>query len=97
MTVRCGRCQTPFEVAAPGRYPCPACGTSNDVRAGAEQPDQPDQGGLLTPPPPPEPDPPSPRVVCSECDVSFIVGAVSEAPCPNCGTSVTVSGSEGDA
>ena len=94
MTVRCGRCQTPFEVAGPGRYPCPACGTPNDVRAGAEQPEQ---GGLLAPPPPPEPDPPSPRVVCSECGVSFIVGQVSEAPCPNCGTLVTVSGSEGDA
>jgi Zn finger protein HypA/HybF involved in hydrogenase expression len=94
MTVKCGRCQTPFEVTGPGRYPCPACGTSNDVRAGAEEPDR---GGLLAPPPPPEPDAPSPRVVCPECGVSFIVGDVSEAPCPNCGTAVTVLGSEGDA
>jgi Zn finger protein HypA/HybF involved in hydrogenase expression len=91
--VRCGRCQTPFEVDGPGRYPCPACGTANDVRAGGPT----DEGGLLTPPPPPPPDPPSPRVTCGECSFTFIVGAVAEVPCPNCTATVAVAQSEGDA
>ncbi len=93
MIVRCGRCQTSFEVEGPGRYPCPACGTATDVRvedsaAGASD--------LIAPPPPPKQDSPSPRAECGECGLSFIVGAVAAVPCPNCGTPVTVSGSEGD-
>lgn len=86
MIVRCGRCQTSFEVSGPGRVRCPACGTTNEVRESAS----PDTGGLVTPPPAPEPDPPSPRVECPDCEFVFIVGEIDRAPCPNCGTSVTV-------
>lgn len=93
MNVRCGRCQTAFEVAGPGRYPCPACGTPNDVRESATEPED----GLLTPPPPPGPEPPSPRAQCVQCGFTFIVGDVSEVPCPNCGMPVTVLAPEGDA
>jgi hypothetical protein len=65
----------------------------NEVRGAAE----PDQGGFVAPPPPPPPDPPSPRVTCGDCSFEFIVGDVDEAPCPNCGTVVTVAGApEGD-
>jgi len=35
-------------------------------------------------------------VVCSDCGFSFIVGDVAAAPCPNCGTSVTVRAEEGE-
>lgn len=92
MIVRCGRCQTAFEVAGAGRYPCPACGTANDVRATEGAPAG---GDLIAPPPPPEPDAPSPRINCNECEFSFIVGVVNEVQCPNCGVTVTVSESEG--
>jgi hypothetical protein len=92
--VRCGRCQSGFDVPGPGRHVCPACGTPNEVRA-----DGPDPTGGLPPVPtppasasPPEPDPPSPKVTCGECGFSFIVGAVSEAPCPNCGATVPIDG-----
>ena len=91
MIVRCGRCRTAFEVEGAGRYPCPTCGTANDVRAG----DAPRDGGLIAPPPPSEQAAPSPRVECSECGFSFIVGAVAEASCPNCRATVAVPGSEG--
>lgn len=90
--VRCGRCRQSFDVPGPGRYSCPACGTANEVRNEAAAP----PGGLVTPPPPPQPEAPSPRVECGECGFSFIVGRVAAAPCPNCGTSVTVSVPEGD-
>ncbi len=93
MIVRCGRCQTSFEVGGAGRYPCPACGTANDVRVEDSAAGAPD---LIAPPPPPKQDSPSPRAECGECGFSFIVGAVETVPCPNCGTPVTVFGSEGD-
>lgn len=93
MIVRCGRCQTGFEVPGPGRYPCPSCGTANDVRPNSD--DAAGGGGLVAPPPPPAPEAPSPRIECPGCGFSFIVGSVSEAPCPNCGTTVTVSPTEG--
>lgn len=93
MIVRCGRCQTSFEVPGPGRYRCPACGTTNEVRGGAAA----DPGGFVAPPPPPPPEAPSPRVECPACEFRFIVGAVDEAPCPNCGATVSVAGAaEGD-
>jgi len=88
--VKCGRCQTAFEVDGAGRFPCPSCGTANDVRSAANAPADRD---LLTPPPPPAPEPPSPRVVCGECELSFIVGSVAEAQCPNCGATVAVADS----
>ena len=94
MMVRCGRCQTAFEVEGEGRFSCPACGTANDVRGGVGAPSD---GGLITPPPPPEDAGPSPRAKCSRCEFSFIVGDVAEVQCPNCGVTVTVSDVEGDA
>lgn len=81
MRVRCGSCQTEFDVPGPGRYGCPACGSPNEVRG---QP----QGMPADPPAPPPP--PSPRVTCGECGFGFMVGAVEVAPCPNCGSPVTV-------
>ena len=33
MNARCGRCGTDFAVNGPGRYPCPGCGVTNEVRA----------------------------------------------------------------
>lgn len=79
-----------FEVSGPGRYDCPACGTPNDVRQSPAPPEE----GLVTPAPPPAPDQPAPRLDCTECGLRFIVGDVEEAPCPNCGTMVTVAGNE---
>lgn len=87
MIVRCGRCQSSFDAPGPGRHGCPACGTINEVRAAAPG------GGFPAPAQPvpvADPELPSPRVVCSECDFSFIVGAVEQAPCPNCGASVAI-------
>lgn len=42
MRVRCGACRTQFEVAGPGRYACPVCGSVNVVRNGS--------GGQSAPP-----------------------------------------------
>lgn len=84
MIVRCGACHRQFDVPGPGRYACPACGSVNIVRAG--------NGGGPTgqpaPPPPSPPAPPSPRIVCPQCEFSFIVGKVAVAKCPNCGADV---------
>ena len=98
MRARCGRCGTGFEVVRPGRYACPACGVTNEVRGGS--PGQPGvgpqqgpqgtgpQGPMAAPPPPPER--PSRRARCpdKECGFSFIVGEIAVAPCPMCGTEV---------
>jgi DNA-directed RNA polymerase subunit RPC12/RpoP len=97
--VRCGACQTQFDVPGPGRYGCPACGSVNMVRArpGAAgpvaggpggDPGMPADGGLATPPPPPPPEPPSPKMECPECGFSFIVGDVAIAVCPMCSAEV---------
>ena len=87
MIVRCGRCGNGFQVPGEGRHVCPSCGTVNEVRA----PQGP--GAEPGPEPSPHPRPPErsyPRVTCTSCGFSFIVGEVESAPCPNCGTSVTV-------
>lgn len=89
MIVRCGRCQAGFDVPGPGRHVCPACGTANEVSAGAPEPPM-----AAPPAAPPEPAAPSPRASCTECGLSFIVGDVASAPCPNCGTDVPVGGGE---
>lgn len=94
MIVRCGHCQSGFDVPGPGHHTCPSCGTTNDVRA--EQPGaEPFSAPPPTPPAPAEPAAPSPRISCSECGFSFIVGVVDEAPCPNCGTAVSVADASG--
>ncbi len=91
MRVRCGACRTQFEVAGPGRFACPVCGSVNVVRGGAEQPQEmggyptaPGVGGVGGPPPPPPPPPPLPRIECPECGFSFVVGPIALATCPNC-------------
>ena len=52
MRVRCGACRTQFEVAGPGRFACPVCGSVNVVRegaAGAPASPPPDQGEAPAP------------------------------------------------
>ena len=94
MKVRCGACRTEFEVPGAGRYQCPSCGTPNAVGGGAPPPAP--FGGPAPPPGPPM-EAPSPvdvsRVQCPDCSFSFIVGEVTTAPCPNCGTEVDVEAS----
>lgn len=95
MRVRCGRCRTEFDVMTPGRHACPSCGAVNEVRAQGAMPPEPGMAPTTPASPPPPPDPPSPRVECEGCGFSFIVGSVTAAPCPNCGTTVSVAPSEG--
>lgn len=105
MIVRCGACQTQFDVPGAGRFSCPACGSVNMVRTRAGEGPMgvppvappPGDGGLATPPPPPPPDPPSPKVECPECGFSFIVGDVATAVCPMCSAEVATGRSEPDA
>jgi rRNA maturation endonuclease Nob1 len=89
MMVRCGACRNQFDVPGPGRFSCPVCGSVNAVRAAPGAPPPPGNGPTAAPPPPRPPDPPSPRVTCSQCEFTFIVGQVAEATCPNCGSSVS--------
>lgn len=96
MRARCGRCGAGFEVMAPGRYACPACGVTNEVRGPAGGPPGAPPGGprraqdMVPPAPPPEA--PSRRARCrvAECGFSFIVGDVHVAPCPMCGAEVAI-------
>jgi hypothetical protein len=89
MMVRCGACRNQFDVPGPGRFSCPVCGSVNAVRAAPGASPPPGNGPTAAPPPPRPPDPPSPRVTCSECEFTFIVGQVAEAKCPNCGAMVS--------
>lgn len=100
MRVRCGACRTQFEVAGPGRYACPVCGSVNVVRNGPQQAPNTVGGypaapgaegqGVVQPggPPPPPPEKKLPKVDCPECGHNFIVGEVATAICPNCGAEV---------
>jgi Zn finger protein HypA/HybF involved in hydrogenase expression len=81
--VRCGRCQTQFAVQGPGRYPCPQCGTVNEVRPA---------GDVFRSNPTSLPEQASPRLTCSDCGFSFIVGDIDVAMCPNCGSTVDTGG-----
>lgn len=92
MRARCGRCGTGFEVMAPGRYACPACGVTNEVRGPAGGPPGAGPRPQDMAPPPPPPEAPSRRARCrdAECGFSFIVGDVNMAPCPMCGAEVRV-------
>jgi hypothetical protein len=89
MMVRCGACRNQFDVPGPGRFSCPVCGSVNAVRAAPGTPPSAANGPAGAPPPPRPPDPPSPRVTCPQCEFTFIVGQVSEAKCPNCGSNVS--------
>ncbi len=99
MKVRCGACQTEFEVPGAGRYSCPSCGTANDVGGGRPPPPSSGGPGPGAPGPPvaaPEVASPPPvdvsRVQCPDCSFSFLVGEVAAVPCPNCGAEVEVGG-----
>ncbi len=93
MRVRCGACRTQFEVAGPGRYACPVCGSVNVVRnGGAGDPPMGDYGapepGQPQAPQPPPPPPVLPRITCPECEFSFVVGEIAVATCPMCSAEV---------
>lgn len=93
MRVRCGACRTQFDVAGPGRYACPVCGSVNVVRNGAgpggEQASPPpsSMGGYPTAPgvgpqgpgPMPQPPPPPPREE-----------PMPKINCPECGFSFII-------
>lgn len=87
MIVNCGACGTQFQVPGEGRFSCPACGTANEVHRGGPAPVA--GGPMGAAPAPPAPEPPSPRTTCPDCSFSFIVGQISVATCPNCGSEVT--------
>lgn len=102
MIVRCGACQTQFDVPGEGRFACPTCGSVNMVRGraggtgpggapppGSMPPTGGPEGDFAMPPPPPPPDKPSPKVECPECGFAFIVGDVAVAVCPMCSAEVT--------
>ncbi len=86
MRVRCGRCQTPFDVSGPGRYECPACGAANQVGDPAAS------AGLGAMPPDTAGEAPAShdRTTCPDCGFGFVVGDIDVAVCPNCSASVTV-------
>jgi predicted RNA-binding Zn-ribbon protein involved in translation (DUF1610 family) len=102
MIVRCGNCQVELEVAGPGEFACPACGTRNAVRdpnagvgplggavGGGLGPDM-DLGGLKPPPSPEESN--LTWLRCPSCRFKFVVGeGVDKAPCPSCDEEVPVS------
>ncbi|HEX9695339.1 MAG TPA: hypothetical protein VGB64_03390 [Actinomycetota bacterium] len=95
MIVRCGRCRAELEIAAPGEFLCPACGTRNAVRGApgdAAPPASPfgAAGGLTIPgagtlpPPPAAPDPNIEWDVCPACRWRFAHGPADTLTCPSC-------------
>lgn len=89
MLAKCGRCGTTVEVAGPGRFQCPGCGTTNQVPESAPVAPLPQ-----TEPIPPIPEEPASRITCRACSFQFIVGSVETAICPNCRDEVAVPGLE---
>ncbi len=106
MIVRCGACRTEFQVPGAGRFACPTCGATNEVRdggplAGGGMPPAGGAGGLagLGGVPPPEPEAPPAnvtRVACRQCSFEFYVGEIDVAACPNCGSQVAVDAGDGN-
>lgn len=100
MIVRCGRCRTELQVPGAGEFVCPACGTRNAVRGGADEMGGAglgDLGGLTVPggapAPAPRPEGPDPTVAwshCPSCGFRFAMGPVEEVVCPNCETRCAV-------
>jgi len=100
MIVRCGRCRAELEIAAPGEFICPACGTRNAVRggpaAGQPPPTQPSPfgagppggltvpGGTLPPPPVGGSDPNVTWGACPACSWRFAHGEAEHLTCPSC-------------
>ncbi len=107
MIVRCGACRTQFQVPGAGRFACPTCGATNEVRGdgpGAMPPGPagmapggPGLAGVGAPPPPPEPPPANvTRVGCPACSFEFYVGEIDVAECPNCSAEVQVGAGRGE-
>lgn len=86
MRVRCGACRTQFDVAGPGRYACPVCGSVNVVRDGVAPAEAAPVGHE---PEPPSPPPIMPKITCPECGFSFIIGEIAVATCPMCSAEVS--------
>lgn len=98
--VRCGRCQIELEVAGPGEFLCPSCGTRNAVRGAPGMPPPspfdigggPGPGVLATPgyvPPsslPKEEEAPLGITwsACPTCAWKFAHGESGKITCPNC-------------
>lgn len=103
MIVRCGNCQVELDVAGPGEFSCPACGTRNAVRdpgAGSPLSGGASPSGLgpdldlsgLRPPPAPAEETSLTWLRCPSCRFRFVVGeGLEEAPCPSCNETVPVS------
>jgi len=90
MLVRCGRCGVELEIAGPGEFMCPSCGTRNVAR-GQEPPPQnpfgvPDLGATV----PPEPAAGVTWVRCPSCSYRFAVGEMEEVSCPSCSTAINL-------
>jgi predicted RNA-binding Zn-ribbon protein involved in translation (DUF1610 family) len=87
MIVRCGRCGVELDVAGPGEFMCPSCGTRNVVRGAPAAPPQnpfgvPDLGATV----PSEPSPGITWVTCPSCRYRFAVGEIDAVTCPSCST-----------
>ena len=93
MIVRCGRCGVELEVAGPGEFVCPQCGTRNAVR---EQPLASPFGvpDLKAPPPGADAGPPPGVhwVVCPACSYRFAAGELEEVACPACSAQLRLDG-----
>ncbi|MFA5891501.1 MAG: hypothetical protein WDA27_11230 [Actinomycetota bacterium] len=92
MIVRCGRCRIELEVAGPGEFACPACGTRNMVGGTAPQGpalDLPDLG-RTTPASPPEQTPGVRWTACPQCSYRFAVGEVASVTCPACSAGLSI-------
>ncbi len=107
MIVRCGACRTQFQVPGAGRFACPTCGATNEVRGDGGggpppapsglAPGGPGLGDIGAPPPAPEPPPANvSRTACPVCSFEFFVGEIDVAHCPNCGAEVAVGTGGGD-
>lgn len=95
MIVRCGRCQIELEVAGPGEFTCPSCGTRNAVRGAAPAATSPfgvpDLGGFQPQTPASDQtDPAISWVQCPSCRYRFAVGEVDAVSCPTCAASLSV-------
>ena len=93
MIVRCGRCQVELEIAGPGEFMCPNCGTRNVAR-GQQQPQAPqnpfgvpDLGASA----PAEPAPGVQWVTCPACSYKFAVGEMEKVSCPSCSADIELS------
>ncbi|MFQ5947725.1 MAG: hypothetical protein ACE5KX_02545 [Acidimicrobiia bacterium] len=94
MRIRCGNCRVELDAPGEGRFVCPACGATNEVRR--DQSGSPSNQERLIRPHEAntEGGPPPPRITCPECEFRFIVGKIDIVTCPNCNARVTVAKTE---